>query len=60
MSEFFELNQKIEILRGKLNELLSDKNPVSKDRIIRYSRELDELIAKYHAIENMQGPTEPL
>ena len=42
-----DLKKKIEILREELNNIVVHENNLSKDDILKISRKLDKLIAKY-------------
>lgn len=44
-----ELKEEIQIKREELNKIVLDE--LDKDRILKFSQELDILISKYHAMD---------
>lgn len=47
-----DINEKMEILRDYLNDLLSNEENLCKDDILKVSEELDKLIEEFYQEQN--------
>lgn len=46
------LNEKIEVLREQLNNMSLDECTLSKDKVVKLSKKLDNLINEYYLCED--------